>query len=149
MESVGKWISTIHRYAHIFFNQEADELGIGGGQFSFLFLLYRQDGVSQDHLAKKLYIDKATTARAIQKLEECGFVRREKSEIDRRQNLVYLTDKAHGVKEQVMETLANWTNILTKDFSEEEYEIVLRLLKKMAGNATEHISKGEGCKREG
>ncbi|SMO72999.1 MarR family winged helix-turn-helix transcriptional regulator [Melghirimyces algeriensis] len=147
MESIGKWISTIHRYAHMYFAQESEGLGICGGQFMFLKFLYHQDGVSQEYISKQLLIDKGTTARAIQNLEKLGYVIRKKSQTDRRQNVVFLTEKAHGIKAEVMDKFSRWTEILTKDFSQEETEIILQLLHKMAHNAMEHIQQKENCNR--
>ena len=40
----------------------------------FLLELYKKDGKNQEELSEKLNIDKGTTARAIKKLEEEGFL---------------------------------------------------------------------------
>ncbi|WP_322395982.1 MarR family transcriptional regulator, partial [Clostridium perfringens] len=66
---------------------------IGQGQFMYLLELYIEDGRNQEELAEVLKIDKGTTARAIKKLEENGFVRREKDENVIRNSLLYFSTK--------------------------------------------------------
>ncbi|EPZ62268.1 marR family protein [[Clostridium] sordellii ATCC 9714] len=96
---IGRYISQIHRKGRIYISKELNDLGIGSGQVMFLLELYRGDGKSQEDLAEALHIDKGTTARAIKKLEEAGFVSRVKDEIDKRANKVYLTNKGKEVQE--------------------------------------------------
>ena len=98
---IGKYISLLHRKGSIFINRELSNYGIGSGQFMFLLELYIQDGRNQEELSERLKIDKGTTARALKKLEEQGFITRLKDECDKRSNKIYLTQKAKDVQENV------------------------------------------------
>ena len=90
---IGRYISQIHRKGGSFISKELSGLGVGAGQFMFLLELYRGDGRSQEDLAETLNIDKGTTARAIKKIEEEGFLTREKDEIDKRDYKFYQNGK--------------------------------------------------------
>ena len=103
-------------------------------------MLYKKDGVNQETLAETLHIDKATSARAIKKLEQQGFVIRKKDTKDRRNYNVFLTEKAKKLKPKIRKTLHNWTKILLKDISKEDEERLYTLLEKIAQNATEYYS---------
>lgn len=139
-ESVGKWISTIHRYSMIYKARKFMDVGIGSGQLGFLGVLYRKDGISQDELARKLNIDKTTTARALQKLEKQGFVSRKPSERDRRINLVFLTEKAFALEPMIKSVMKQWTEILVQGFTDDERTQLLDMLKRISDNAVDYIS---------
>ena len=133
--SIGKWISIIYRYAQCYMTRELEPYNIGSGQFIFLGTLYREDGVHQETLAKKINIDKGTTARAIKKLEKEGYVVRKEDPEDRRAYKVFLTEKALEVKPEIFKILMNWTDILSKDLTRDEKEKVIELLQRMSKNA--------------
>ena len=109
---IGKYISLLHRKGSIFINRELSNYGIGSGQFMFLLELYIQDGRNQEELSERLKIDKGTTARALKKLEEQGFITRLKDECDKRSNKIYLTQKAKDVQENVYDILDEWNKKL-------------------------------------
>lgn len=142
-ESVGKWISIIHRYGQIYVTRTLDKYEIGAGQISFLMTLYHHDGISQDQLANLLNIDKTTTARALQRLEEIGMLKRISKSEDKRVKLVFLTDKARSLEGEIKSTMQGWTEIVTKDFSAEDKEQLFSLLQLVASNAIDFIKDEE------
>lgn len=100
----------------------------------FLLELYINDGKNQEEIAETLKIDKGTTARALKKLEEQGFVTRIKDENDKRSNKIYLNDKAKDVREGVLDVLNDWNKEITKSLTEEEEEMLKSLLEKVCKN---------------
>jgi len=119
-------------------HDQLQEYNLGSGQFHFLMMLYKKDGVNQKTLAETLNIDKATSTRAIKKLEKQGFVTRKRDINDHRNYNVFITEKAKKIKPKIREMLRNWTDILLKDISKEEEDQLFNLLEKIAQNATEH-----------
>lgn len=132
---IGKFISVLYRTAQSFFDKNFKESGIGSGHFSYLLYLYRQEGVSQDVMAKHFNVDKATTARAMAKLEAIGYIRRAEDPSDRRAYLVYLTDQGRALEPAIRAVLKEWALLITEDLSQEERDVVYRLLKRMAEKA--------------
>ena len=131
---IGKYISQLYRKGSVFINKEVSKHGIGSGQFMFLLELYTKDGKNQEEIAETLKIDKGTTARALKKLEEQGFVTRIKDENDKRSNKIYLNDKAKDVREGVLDVLNDWNKEITKSLTEEEEEMLKSLLEKVCKN---------------
>ena len=131
---IGKYISQLYRKGSVFINKEVSEYGIGSGQSMFLLELYINDGKNQEEIAETLKIDKGTTARALKKLEEQGFVTRIKDENDKRSNKIYLNDKAKDVREGVLDVLNDWNKEITKSLTEEEEEVLKSLLEKVCKN---------------
>ena len=121
---IGKYISQLYRKGSVFINKEVSEYGIGSGQFMFLLELYINDGKNQEEIAETLKIDKGTTARALKKLEEQGFVTRIKEE----------NDKAKDVRDGVLDVLNDWNKEITKSLTEEEEEMLKSLLEKVCKN---------------
>lgn len=133
-ETIGKYISILYRSGTMYFNKNFNDYKIGSGQYMFLLFLSNNEGVTQEEISCKLYIDKGTTAKALKKLEEQGYVKRAVDENDKRAYKVYLTDEGKNSIDSIYKILVNWNNILTYDFSEEEKEVALKLLKRMINN---------------
>jgi DNA-binding MarR family transcriptional regulator len=136
-ESIGRWISLIYRQEKIYISKELERYHIGFGQVPFLMVLYKKDGLNQKEITKILYVDKATTGRAIAKLVEEGYVRRKRDSEDNRSYRIFLTAKAKKLKPTIRKVLANWTSILSSEFSPKEKDRIIELLKRMHNNALE------------
>ena len=133
-QSVGKYISIIHRTGSSFLSKEFSKFNIGSGQYMYLIHLYKNDGLSQEELTEILNIDKGTTAKSIKKLETEGFVMRVKDKNDKRINRVYLTPKALEIKDEFLSSINAWENTLTSNLSYAEKEQALTLLQKITNN---------------
>lgn len=131
---IGKYISQLYRKGSVFINKEVSKYDISSGQFMFLLEVYIQDGRNQEEISEKLKIDKGTTARALKKLEEQGFITRVKDEYDKRSNKVYLTNKAKEIRENVFDVLRDWNNMISQSLTEEEEETMDKLLEKVCNN---------------
>ncbi|MEW9500935.1 MarR family winged helix-turn-helix transcriptional regulator [Jeotgalibacillus marinus] len=147
-ESAGRWLSTVHRYGYMHLSKTFDEYGLGEGQVKFLMVLFEKKEQTQEQMANVLNIDKTTTARAVKKLEDEGYVTRKPHATDRRSHLVCLTAKALDMEPMIRSILKDWTNTLTEDFTDEEKVIVVGLLKRMATNAIAKIKQEEGVKEK-
>jgi len=135
--SVGRYISCIYRNFHIYLHHQLEQYNLGSGQFHFLMMLYHKDGVNQETLAETLNIDKATSARAIKKLEEQGYVTRKRDEKDRRNYNIYLTEKAKKLQPTIKTILQQWTEQLLQDITKKEEQYLFTILEKISKNATE------------
>jgi len=134
-KSVGRVVSCIHRFTSINLHKKLEKFNIGPGQLHFLMILYHHEGMNQECLAHKLMIDKATSARAIKKLEEEGYVTRMTDENDKRAYKICPTKKAYDFKPVVQKILCEWTDTLLKGFNENEKETLFELLEKIVNNA--------------
>jgi DNA-binding MarR family transcriptional regulator len=133
--SLGRMISCIYRYTQTYLSKELMEYGLGSGQFSFLLLLQHKEGVSQDHIAHTLHVDKATTTRAFKKLEKEGYITRKRDPEDRRRYNIYLTEKGRTIYPVLLNISSVWTDILLKDFSDEEKDLFFGLLARVMEHA--------------
>jgi DNA-binding MarR family transcriptional regulator len=81
----------------------ATDLNITIEQWSVLYHLWKQDGLSQQELSNATFRDKPSITRLVDNLEKAGLVKRIASETDRRINMVYLTTQAQKLQEQTMD----------------------------------------------
>ncbi|GKX68660.1 MarR family winged helix-turn-helix transcriptional regulator [Inconstantimicrobium mannanitabidum] len=130
----GKFISAVYWQRNSFFLKRFNKFNIGCGQYRFLLNLYLQDGITQEELSSKLMVDKATTARAIKKLEEEGYVSRSVLEEDKRAYKIMITEKSLSIKKEFFEILDEWENEVMRNLSVEEKKSLLHLLEKIASS---------------
>jgi DNA-binding MarR family transcriptional regulator len=72
-------------------------------QWSVLYHLWKEDGISQQELCKATFRDKPSITRLVDNLEKIKLVRRVPSKFDRRMNLVFLTPEAEKLQEYSMQ----------------------------------------------
>lgn len=137
----GKYIAMIMKYTHSYLDKELKDVSIGRGEFSHLMHLYEKDSVSQDYLAKKICVDKGSTAKVIKSLLKSGYISRELDPSDKRAKLITLTDQAWELKKEMTNILKEWDKIVKKDISQEDYDIFYKVSMKMAENAKEHYDE--------
>ncbi len=138
---IGKHISIAYRMGQIFYDGELAPLHIGSGQQFFLVSIARNPGITLLELAQNGCFDKGTTARAVRKLEEAGYIRVEGDPDDRRLRKLYVTKQAGPIIKATRDACARWQDILTQGMTEEERALAARLSERMAGNAYAHITQ--------
>lgn len=139
---LGQHISLLYRYSQIFFNIDLKQYNLGSGQYIFLYYLLKNDGINQEQLSNLLKIDKATTARAVAKLMNEGYVTRKVSIKDHRAYILHSTDKGRQLGKNMEKILDKWNTIMLKDFSEEEKKQLFHLFDRLI----ENILKASGHK---
>ena len=137
--SPGHYISTVYRHLQIHLNGKFAEYGFGSGQYHFFNFIAQDEGITQKELSRRLAIDKATTAKAVKKLAELGYIRIETSEEDKRFNNLYLSDKGREILPGVRRVLKETRGILYRGFTDEESEQSLVFLSRMFENITDEI----------
>ncbi len=103
-------------------------------QFSILVSLWSKNGQCQYELATCQGKDRASITRLIDGMEKENLVVRIPSEKDRRIKLVYLTNKAKNLQNEILEVVKDATEKAEMDISGNEIEITKNVLKKMIAN---------------
>jgi len=138
-DSIGYWISILYRYSNIYLDKMSKPFNLGAGQIKLLHTLYQNNGLTQIELAHMFRLDRGTITRSIKKLEKAGFVQRARSNDDNRIYTLILTEKGLKIKRRLYTVLSRWTNILAKDFPEEEKKVIIIYLTRMAENAESYL----------
>ncbi len=111
-------------------------LGLKACHASYLTEICATPGISQDRLAARICINKSNVARQAAILEEDGFIRRTPSQSDKRIMQLYPTEKTLALLPQISPILRQWEACLTCEISEDERELLERLLGRMKDKAS-------------
>lgn len=139
-ESFGRYISVIYRHLQILLNNRLNSYGVGSGQYIFISAIYKNQGISQKDLTKLIKIDRATTAKALLKLEQNGYVDRIKDKDDKRYHKLYLTKKGIDFIPILDEIQNDLTNILREGMDPDEYSKTIKSLELIFNNVQNSVS---------
>ncbi len=136
----GKASTAIARRLQRNFKQSGLDITIE--QWSVLYHLWKEDGLSQQHLCDATFRDKPGITRLVDNLEKLKLVKRVPSKNDRRINLIYLTKEAQSLQEETM-ALANQTlNEALSGVTNSQIEIAKEVLQAVYNNLSSNGTPG-------
>ncbi len=124
-------IVRLHYYrTHVLF----DKIGVYPGQPPLLFILNKEDGLSQKDLAEKLRI-KPSTLTVMLKRMECGsLIYKKQDDKDQRIFRVFLTEKGKEVCEKSIEIVKSLEKECFGNFTDEEKIVLKSMLTQLRDN---------------
>lgn len=123
----GKASTAIARRLQKKFN--AAGLNITIEQWSVLYHLWKQEGISQQELCNATYRDKPSITRLVDNLEKLNLVKRVPSDNDRRINLIYITKQAQKLQEETMALAEETLNEALETVPADKVEVCKEVLK--------------------
>lgn len=75
-------------------------IGLTYPQYLVMMVLWEQDGMPVNDIAKKLYLETNTVTPLLKRMEAEGFITRKKGKDDARQVIVHLTEKGRELESQ-------------------------------------------------
>lgn len=130
-----KNISIIERCNILFRNEAFKKFDLSGYQYSYLIEICRNAGISQEQLTKNMHIDKSNVARGLTALMEKGYILRKSNPNDNRYILLYPTEKAMLIYDELREIIKRERAFLMEEFDEEEEKQLVALLEKLKNRA--------------
>lgn len=106
-------------------------LNITQGHDKFLLCLLSQDGMTMGSISQLIDTKAPSTAKFAAKLEEQGFIRRESSALDSRQQHAFLTDAGKSVAGELEEQYRNIDKALKDKLSQKKQDRLMLLLQKL------------------
>ena len=97
------------------------EIGLTYTQYITFMALWEQDGMSVGDLGKRLFLDNGTLTPMLKKLEQQGYLIRERSTEDERVVIVKLTKKGYDLREQCLDVpkkMSTCVNLSLEDAAE-------------------------------
>ena len=128
----GKASTAIARRLQKKFNMAG--LNITIEQWSVLYHLWKQEGISQQELCNATFRDKPSITRLVDNLEKADLVKRVASENDRRINLIYLTRQAQKLQEETMAMAEETLNEALETVPPEKIEVCKEVLQLVYDN---------------
>jgi DNA-binding MarR family transcriptional regulator len=135
----GKASTAIARRLQKKFNAAALNLTIE--QWSVLYHLWKQDGLSQQELCNSTFRDKPSITRLVDNLEKLQLVKRVASDSDRRINMIYLTRQGARLQEQTLTLAEETLNEALEGISPEHINLCKEILQQVYDNLSESSYK--------
>lgn len=135
-------IHNLYRLVHLHINRAFARSGydISMEQFLVMIFLWQQDGRTQQELARLTSKDKASVTRLIDGLVRRNLVKRISSRRDRRNKLIFLTDKGKTIQPGCYADGQRNREKLIKGISRENLEITRQTMLKMIENLQSNSS---------
>jgi DNA-binding MarR family transcriptional regulator len=141
MENISKLNAAIYRNAQSIINLKLIDLNIRSGQHDFLYVISKNEGISQKELSEFLYVGKSTTAKAVKNLVENDYVKRIQDENDKRIYRLYLTAAGKKVIPKIDAVFLELVSIFSKNLSKVEEEQTVTILKRILHTISEEKNK--------
>lgn len=122
------------RMVHRHWQGELKKQKLHWGQPPLLGYLDNHDGSTQQAIAQALDVRAATMTKMVTRLEDQGFVRREKDPADKRVMRVFLTDQAKETMAILYEEMRLKDQQAFQGFSQEEKTVLAEMLEKIREN---------------
>ena len=146
MSKFMKMLNNISRSQAIYRHSKISVDDLHSSQYAFVLAICREEGRSQEELARELCLNKSTVARALNSLEEKGYITRAPLPNDKRQFAVHPTEKMLNILPDVKAASAEWMSLLSEGIDEVELEIFNSVLERMQSKARDIIEKQEESK---
>lgn len=128
----GKASTAISRRLHR--NLKEFKVNITAEQWSILYYLWMEEGLTQQELANLTFRDKPSITRLINNLERDSLVIRVNDKQDRRSNLIYLTKEGRKLKEVGMKQASQTIRESVAGIDEEHLKMAQQILEKVFQN---------------
>ena len=129
-----KAISVLEMKRREFINGHFPELQMTGGEFRIILFVDFLPGTNQRQLAEKLHINNSSIARQVRKLEDNNLLYRQRCEEDRRNYMLFLTDKGKEIAPEIRRLNREWNKITTDDIPQDTVRETINTLTKMMEN---------------
>lgn len=133
-ESFGYLVNLLARQFIRSLDRRIETHGLMHGQFPALLMLWERPGLTQAEIARIVAVEQPTMANTLNRMERDGWVERRRDPDDRRRTLIYPTEKALGVKDEVLAMAGEVNEIATRGMTDAEKAAAVALLKRMAEN---------------
>ena len=133
----GFLISKIHQLSNRIFTKKLKDYHlseINSAQGKIIFVLWQNDGISIQELAKRTSLEKSTLTRMLERLESSGHLLRVPSKEDRRKVIIQLTPKDERLINDYEQVSKDMLEVFYKGFAEDEIDRFERDLSRIYEN---------------
>ena len=125
-------------------DEELAPTGLTHAQWVPLLKLYTGEASTVAELARETQVDVGAMTRTLDRLEMKGLVRRVRSSSDRRVVNVELTDEGRATAKEIPAVLCRVSNTHLQGFTQEEWQTLKSLLRRVLDTAIELQEQREG-----
>jgi MarR family 2-MHQ and catechol resistance regulon transcriptional repressor len=117
------------------------DLDLSVAKYEVLHAIYRDEGLSQQRLARRLLVAKSNVTGLSQRLERDALIRREKDPEDGRGHCVFLTNRGRERVERAIEIQAGVIELMTGQLSRGDAQALDRIMNHVEGRLSAALSE--------
>jgi DNA-binding MarR family transcriptional regulator len=135
----GFLMAKIRQVSERIFVRRLKEYGIeiNPAQGRIMFALWQKEGIAINELVQKTKLEKSTLTSMLDRLEEMGYVKRQRSRKDRRKILICRTKKDKAMENKYVGVSQELTRLFYKGFSESQIDRFEQDLERILENLAE------------
>ena len=121
-----------------------ERFGLSGGKWKIIVVLSLEEGITQKRLADMAFVEAPTMVPIIDKMEKEGYITRQPDPNDRRNNLIFMTDKSKKIVDPIIDCIVEIRDMALNKISKKDMEVGKKVLEQITKNTEEFIKrKGE------
>ena len=117
------------------------EVGLSVAKYEVLHAIYRDEGLSQQRLARRLLVAKSNVTVLSQRVEADGLIRRERDPEDGRGHCLFLTDTGREIVEQAVRVQAEVVELMAKGLTSQQAEMLDEIMSRAEENLDLALSR--------
>jgi DNA-binding MarR family transcriptional regulator len=133
-QSVGFLVRDLNRAIQRHLQSRLQDHEVALGAWYLLRVLWEEDGLTQSDLARRVGMMEPTAVPALRGMEAQGWIRRVRSETDRRKVFLFLTPAGSALRDRVMPEAHAVNAMAVANLSEDEVRMLRALLRRARGN---------------
>ncbi|MDW0111167.1 MarR family winged helix-turn-helix transcriptional regulator [Sporosarcina aquimarina] len=145
MKEILREIGMIARALDSISNIEFKEFNLTKGQYLYVVRICENPGVIQEQLLDMIKVDRSTATRAVQKLENNGFIEKREDPFNKKNKRLFPTKKGKAVYPFLKSENVHSGQVALQGFSNDEKETAFDLLLRIRKNVEkdwEFVKKG-------
>ena len=140
MADMFQYFADITKYGKAYLDNKLSGYGINSGQYYYIIIICDNEGITQDKIKSIVHVHPSNVTRALDILDNNGYVIKKDLESDGRTCKLYPTQKAKDIYSKILKLSNEWVSIITNNFSDNEKELFEKLLKKAVSATNEYVS---------
>ncbi|HZA41057.1 MAG TPA: MarR family winged helix-turn-helix transcriptional regulator [Actinomycetota bacterium] len=140
-ESLGYMVNLEARMLAQALHRRIAPYGVVPGQFPALLVLYERDGRTQAELCREVRIEQPTMANTLRRMERDGLVIRQADGKDGRRQLIFLTERARGLRPKLLAVAREVNGIATRGLTKRDATQVLATIRLVIENLERDLDR--------
>lgn len=110
------------------------KFGLTRGQHSFLTRIAENPGINQENLSYILKVDRSTTAKALKKLIDKGYIKKVHPENNKKEWILFITEEGKALNDSMEDSVINPLEKLYEGVPREDLDMFYKILSTMDSN---------------
>ena len=118
-----------------------ERFGLTSAKWKVIVVLSAKEGITQKHIADMAFVEAPTLVPVIDRMEKEGYVIRQADPNDRRNNLIFMTQKSKDIVDPIIDCILEIRNMGLNKISKKDMETARKVLSTIVSNTEEFIQK--------